>query len=397
MNNITMCVPTKILFGKGQLQNLPEPMAAYGKKVLFVYGGGSIKRTGLYDQVTAMLQNNGFTFWELPGVQPNPKVDLVRKGIAMCREHGIEVVLAVGGGSCFDCGKAIAAGVNYDGDVWDFAVGKANPGSVKVLPVVVVTTIAATGSEMDTSAVISNPETNEKLGFSTADMRPRIAVLDPENLFTLPRNQTAAGVTDIISHVFEYYFNNDPTAYYQNRHCEAMLKTAFHYGHIAYDEPENYNARANLLLTSVWALTGVIGKGFDIMWSSHMIEHEVSAYYDITHGVGLAVITIPWLRYCAQFESTMPKFREYAVNVWGVDPEGKTDKQLAEIGIEKTAEYLKYMDMPSRFSQIEGVEITDEHFGEMADHIMNTFGAAMNNCFVPLNRANIVEILNNCL
>lgn len=396
MENITKCVPTLILFGRGQLDNLAEPMSAYGKKVLLVYGGGSIKRTGLYDKVTKLLNDNGFTFWELPGVEPNPKMSSVRRGIEVCREHGIEVILAVGGGSCFDCGKAIACGVHYDGDVWEFC-DNPTPKDLKILPVVVVSTLAATGSELDTSCVITNEETREKRGWHTADMRPKIAVLDPEFLYTLPKSQTAAGVTDIISHIIEYYFNNDPTAYFQNRVAEGMLKTVIRYGHVAYDEPRNYEARANLFYTSVYALTGLIGKGFVGQWSAHPLEHEISAYYDITHGVGLAIITIPWMRYCAQFDSALPKFREYAVNVWGIDPTGKSDAELAELAIQKTADYFKYMDLPTKFSEIKGVNITDEYFEAMADHIVAKAGKLLQYAFIPLTKENILEILRACL
>lgn len=395
MKNITMHVPTRIYFGKGQIENLASSIKAYGNKVLFVYGGGSIKKTGLYDTVVEILNNNGIEFWELAGVTPNPKITTVREGVEICREHGIEVVLAVGGGSVFDCSKAIAASVSYAGDPWDLVIKKGKV--VSVLPVIVVSTLAATGSEMDTSAVISNLETNEKLGLGHADMRPRAAILDPEYTMTVPKQFKAAGVVDIMSHVMEYYFNNYDTAGFQDRVGEAMLINTIEYGKKAYDDPNDYDAHANLLYTSVWALTGLIGKGFPNQWTVHFLEQEISGYYNTTHGAGLAILIPQWFRYSVQFDSTLPKFVDYGVNVWKIDPKGKTDREIAMLSIEATEDYFKSINMPSRLAEL-NENITDEYFEEMADHIMSTVdNAALENCFVPLNRENILEMLRMCL
>lgn len=392
MDNIYMYVPTKIYFGKDQIQNLPDIVNQFGKKVLLVYGGGSIKKSGLYDTITGLLNENNIEFKELSGVEPNPRITSVREGVKICRENGLDLVLGVGGGSVFDCSKAIAAAVAYDGDAWDLVTAKAPV--TKVLPVVVVSTLAATGSEMDTSAVISDIDLKAKLGFSHADMRPRAAILDPTYTMTVPPYHTAAGTADIIAHVFEYYFNNTPSAYWQNRMQEAFLKTCFEYGHKAYNNPNDYEARANLLLASAWALTGIIGKGFPIMWTTHMIEHELSAYYDITHGVGLAILIPPWLRFCARYEHTMPKFQEYAKNIWNIDIDSMTPAEAAELSIQKTEEYFAAMNLPKTLGEL---GITDEYFEEMAKNIMDHVGPAMKNCFVALDVPEIVEILNMSL
>lgn len=388
MNNFEFCVGTDILFGRGQLENLPKAMAKYGKRVLLVYGGGSIKRTGLYERIKKALKD--FEIYELGGVEPNPRVETVRKGAAVCREKGIEVLLAVGGGSTIDCAKAVSAAAFYRGDAWDMVL-KAGQGAVgKTLPVCTVLTIAATGSEMDGAAVISNPDTKEKLTIINPGLLPKCSVLDPENTFSVPARQTAAGSADIMSHVMEVYFGAEDT-FLTDRICEAILKTVIHYAPAAVKEPENYAARANLMWASSLALNGLCGAGKAHDWSCHYIEHELSAYYDITHGVGLAIVTPRWMRYVLS-DKTVDKFAEFAVNVWELDADAEKFS-LARQGIDRLEQFFNELNLPMTLGE---VGITDEHFAEMAKHAVEFTGIGSVS-YVPLTPEDIVKILRACL
>ena len=316
MRNFHYSIPTEIYFGKGQISKLSEAVKKYGNKVLMVYGGGSIKKMGLYDKVLALLKDADIEVVELGGVDPNPRVTSVEEGAKLCRENNIEVILAVGGGSTIDCAKAIGAACYYDGEPWDIV---ANTSKItKVLPVISVLTLSATGSEMDPFAVISNMDTNEKLGMANEGMRPKASILDPEYTYSVPKNQTAAGTADIMSHIFEEYFSAERNAYVQDRMAEALLKTCIKYGDIAVKDPNNYEARANLMWASSLAINGILDCGKNNAWSVHPMEHELSAFYDITHGVGLAILTPHWMRYVLN-EDNVDKFVEYGVNVWDID------------------------------------------------------------------------------
>lgn len=348
MKDFNYSIPTKIFFGVDKINVIGSQIKNYGSRVLLVYGGGSIKRNGLYNKVIENLKENSISFWELPGVDPNPRITSVRRGVDLCRENSIDIVLAVGGGSSIDCAKVIAAAVDYQGDAWDVVV---DPRKIKgVLPVASVLTLAATGSEMDAGAVITNLDTNEKLGTGHPNMAPKFSILDPTYTFTVPANQTAAGTADIMSHIFEVYFNNTEGAYLQNRMAEAMLKTCINYGRKAIEEPENYEARANLMWTSSLAINGLLSYGKDAKWSVHPMEHELSAFYDITHGVGLAILTPAWMNYVLS-ENTIDKFVEYGVNVWDID---KTlDKEtIAHKAIERTKEYFISLGIPTTLREV---------------------------------------------
>lgn len=359
MKNFNYSIPTKVFFGKNQIKVLSREIKNYGSKVLLVYGGGSIKKSGIYDKITEILKTNDIRFWELPGVEPNPRITSVRKGVQLCHENEIELILAVGGGSSIDCAKVIAAGYYYEGDAWDIVL---DPRKIKkVLPIATILTLAATGSEMNSNSVITNFDTKEKLGTGHPAMSPKFSILDPTYTYTLPTNQTAAGTADIISHIFEVYFSNTKEAYLQNRMAEAMLKTCINYGPIAISDPENYEARSNLMWTSSLAINGIISYGKVTEWSVHAMEHELSAYYDITHGVGLAILTPHWMKYILN-ESTLDKFVEYGVNVWGLDENG--DKgAIANEAIEKTREYFISLGIPSSLME---VGINEEKLEEMA-------------------------------
>lgn len=386
MDNFRFHVRTDIRFGKEQIESLVEILKPFGTRVLLVYGGGSIKRNGLYDKIIDLLQS--FEVTELSGVEPNPKITSVREGVRLCKEKQIQAVLAVGGGSTIDAAKVIAGGAFYDGDPWDLVTMPDKIG--RVLPIVTVLTLAATGSEMNGNAVITNQETNEKLGTNSHDFIPVASICDPTYLFTLPVKQTAAGTADIMSHIFEQYFQKEPSAFIQDRFAEGLLKTCIKYCPTALKEPENYDARANLMWASTMALNGLTGCGKAGAWTVHPIEHELSAYYDITHGVGLAIITPQWMRYILN-EETVDKFCEYAVNVWGI-PEEIERFALANAGIDATEKFFKDCKIPMTLKEL---SIDDSKFEQMAEKAVR-FGG-LQEAYIPLEKEDVIKILKMCL
>lgn len=382
MFNFDYSIPTQVFFGKDQISVLGKQIKRYGSKVLIVYGGGSIKKNGIYDKAVKILKENKIRFWELSGVDPNPRVSSVRCGIHICRENRLDFILAIGGGSVIDCSKAIAAGFYYGGDPWDIVVDSSK--IKKALPIASILTLAATGSEMDKFAVITNEETKEKLGTGSKCLIPVFSILDPSYTFTVPKGQTAAGTADIMSHILENYFNNTKGAFIQNRMAEALLKTCIKYGPIAIGEPDNYDARANLMWTSSLAINGLIEYGKKKGWSVHGMEHELSAFYDITHGVGLAILTPNWMEYVLD-ENTVNNFAEYGVNVWDID-KGKDKFHIAHEAIDKTKEFFKLLGLPSKLSEL---NIGDENFEKMAE------GATRHGKlgeFKPLSKEDVVNI-----
>lgn len=382
MNNFTYSIPTVIHFGREQLSHLSE-LKQSGDRVLLVYGGGSIKKSGLYDEAMRILAEAGLTVTELSGVEPNPRIESVRKGAELCRENNIDMVLAVGGGSSIDCAKVIAAGACYDGDPWDLVL---DGGKIKAaLPVYSVLTLSATGSEMDEFAVISDLTKNEKWGTGSPLVKPVMSVLDPSYTFTVSQKQTAAGTADMMSHTFENYFTNVKGAYLQASLCEAVLKTCIKYGPIALDEPENYEARANLMWAGSLAINGLLSGGAEVGWCVHPMEHELSAFYDITHGEGLAILTPVWMKFVLKKDpSKTSQLAAYGRNVWGLDGD---DTNVAESAIDKTAEFFfKTMKMPAN---LRAVGITEKvHFEEMAKKA----AAGSEGSFVPLTAEDIVSI-----
>lgn len=385
MNNFTFDIPTVVHFGVGQISHLAE-LRSRGESVLMVYGGGSIKRNGIYDEVTGILASAGMKVYELGGVEPNPKIASVRNGVRLCRDNGIGMVLAVGGGSSIDCAKLIAAGACYEGDPWELME---NSGLITAaLPIFVVLTLAATGSEMDNSTVVSNPDTNQKLDIGNDLLKPQMAVLDPSYTFSVSREQTAAGSVDIMSHVFESYFTNTAGADVQANLCIAILKTVVKNAPIAIDNPENYDARANLMWASSLALNGLLTYGAKVKWCVHPIEHELSAYYDITHGVGLAILTPVWMEYILS-EKTAPMLARYGREVWSL-PDGIDDMEAAVRAIKCTREFFGSLGMPERLSE---VGIDDTYFEDMA----RSCRPFCEGCYVPLDTSDIVNIYRNSL
>ncbi len=385
MNNFNFCVPTDIRFGKGQIACLPEELKKYGKRILMVYGGGSIKRTGLYDIILDLLKE--FEIYELSGIEPNPKLDSVRKGAAICKEKNIDMILAVGGGSSIDASKHIACAAYYEGDAWDLMLDRSK--MTKALPIAVILTMAATGSEMNPGAVITNEETNEKIEIAGPILYPTISICDPTYLYTLPAKQTAAGTADILSHAMEQYFQPTDDAYLTDRISESLMKTVIHYGPIALKEPENYEARANLMWASSLGLNHILTVGKGGAWSCHPIEHELSAYYDITHGEGLAIVTPAWMK-AVLCDTTVERFAMFGRNVWDIT-EGDA-REIAEKAIEKTAEFFKSLGLPSTLKE---VGINAEKFEEMAEEAVRTSGISTRS-YYHLNKEDIVKIYESC-
>ena len=388
MRNFTHAIPTKLYFGEGQIAKLDGALRPFGKNVLLAYGGGSIKKTGLYDTVKKILADGGFAVTELSGIEPNPRIGSVKRGVELCKENKIDVVLAVGGGSTIDCCKAIAAGVFYDGDLWEMVANR--HGLLKALPLVDILTLAATGSEFDNCGVISNPDTSEKLG--NVYTFPAVSICDPTYTYSVSAYQTAAGTADIMSHIFEGYFSRTPDSSLSDYIAEGILKTAIKYLPIALREPDNYEARANLMAIASVACSGIPEYGKQSTgWPCHSMEHELSAFYDVTHGVGLAILTPRWMRFILKKDPTSAwRFVRFARNVWGLDGEDET--ALAEAGIKSLENFFRRAGIPMTLSEI---GIGTEHFAEMAAHANR--GDYLKNAFVPLTTEDIVEIFKDCL
>jgi alcohol dehydrogenase YqhD (iron-dependent ADH family) len=337
MNSFIYNIPTKVYFGENQLGNLGSELRKFGKRVLLTYGGGSIKRIGLYDRVIEELHSADMEIFELSGIEPNPRIESVREGVKICKEQGIDVLLAVGGGSTIDATKFMAAGACVDHDAWEFFGANAKP-IEQALPIVTILTLSATGSEMDTGGVISNLATGDKLGRLAQPLLPKVSFLDPTLTYSVSKFQTAAGSADIMSHIIEVYFNTQEDLFMLDCVMEGLLKTVVKYAPIAVCEPENYEARANLMWASSWAINGFINGGKRKAWSCHPMEHELSAVYDITHGLGLAILTPRWMEYCLD-ETTVDKYVQYSVNVFGID--ANLDKMtIAKESIRLTEEFL---------------------------------------------------------
>lgn len=375
--------PTKLIFGKDQIDKLAKELKQYGNKVLLVYGGGSIKATGLYDSVQNELKD--FEIFELSGVEPNPRVTTAQKGADLIKQHHIDVILAVGGGSVIDCTKLIAAAAHYEGNAWDIVIGKHSP--TKAVPFGTILTLAATGSEMNAGSVITNMEKQQKFGWGHPLVYPKFSILDPTYTYTLPSNQTVNGVVDMMSHLIEQYFNEEKNTTVQDTMIEGVLRSIIATAPIALENPTDYNARETLMLSGTVALNGQLRWGYSGDWASHGIEHAVSAYYDIAHAEGLAIVMPNWMRY------VMPKhiqrFEKFAKNVFNIEKE--TPLETATKGIDALQDFWKSLGAPTKLSDkmIDASKIND-----MATHATH-FGALGR--FEPLQHADVVTILTNSL
>ena len=388
MNNFIYDVPTKVYFGENAVSNLHTELKNYGKKVLLCYGGGSIKKSGLYDTIIDEITKAGSEVFELSGIEPNPRIDSVREGGKICKEQNIDVLLAVGGGSTLDATKWIAAGAKVEHDAWDFFSQWADVDDA--LPVLTVLTLSATGSEMNCGGVISNPETKDKIGRLARPLLPKASFLDPTLTYSVSKYQTACGCADIISHILEVYFAPEKDMYMLDCVMEGLLKTVIKYGEVAINDPCNYEARANLMWASTWAINTFVKAGKSHEWSCHPLEHELSAIYDITHGLGLAILTPRFLSYCLN-EENVDKYVQFGINVFDID-RNLPPMEIAKLSIEKLSDFFfNTLGLQSSFTQ---VGINSEHFKIMAHKSCE--GECING-FVKLYPEDVEKIFEMCL
>ncbi len=386
VQNFTFYNPTKLIFGSGQVEQLKQQLVPFNN-ILVVYGGGSIKRNGLYDEVMNILNEMGKTIFELAGVEPNPRLTTVRKGVDICKTEQVDFLLAVGGGSVLDCTKAIAAGAKFEGDAWEFIT---NPALVKdALPFGTILTLAATGSEMNCGSVITNWETNVKQGWGNPLVFPKFSILDPKNTISVPKDQTIYGIVDMMSHVFEQYFHQTKNTPLQDQMCEAVLRTVIEAGPELVNDLENYELRETILYCGTIALNGILAMGVRGDWASHNIEHAVSAVYDIPHGGGLAILFPNWMKHVLKENPT--KFVQLAVRVFAVETTGKTEQEIGLEGIEKLITFWKEIGAPTHLTDY---KIDDANIELMADKTM-IYGEFGN--FKKLNREDVIAILQTSL
>ncbi|MEG0901273.1 MAG: iron-containing alcohol dehydrogenase [Clostridia bacterium] len=380
MIDFTFQNPTKIIFGKDSLAQLGAEVACYGKNVLLVYGGGSIKRIGLYAQTLRILDDIGAKVWEISGVQPNPRLGLVYEGIECCHQHSIDLVLAVGGGSAIDTAKAISNGACYAGDVWDLFTGK---GQVDhVLPLGTVVTLPAAGSEMSDSCVITRESDHCKVGFNTPFNFPKFSILNPEFTYSLPPYQTACGAVDIMAHMMERYFTQVENVELIDRMTEGALLTVMHNAPIALAEPQNYAARAELMWASCLAHNSLLQTGRVGDWASHKLEHELSALYDIAHGAGLAIMFPAWMKYVLP-RGGAKKLAQFATRVMGVPETAGTQEQIAYEGIARLESFYRSLDLTTTLHEN---QIGDGDIARMAERCAQLSGGTIG-AFVPLSAA----------
>ena len=387
MQNFDYMTPTRLIFGKGVISKLPEVMSRYGRKVLLTYGGGSIRKIGLYDKVKELLTD--CEIFELPGIQPNPKYDpSVLDGVKICKEEGIDVILSVGGGSVLDCSKAIAAGAKYDGDPWDLISYQVQ--AKAALPIVDIITLAATGSEYDCGGVISRTETNDKIGYIDPHLYPEVSFLDPPYPFSVSKKQTAAGCADAMNHIMEQYFCEDSTLL-NDGFMEAGLKSLMINAVRCLENPEDYTARAEMMLVCTYGCNSIYSLGNSPSgWPCHGMEHALSAYYDITHGEGLAIITPRWMKHILN-DRTLPRFVKYGVNVFGIDS-SLDGYEIANRAIEATYGFFESIGIPMH---LKDVGIDGSRIEEMARHVAENEG--LEEAWAPLTEKDIAEIFTASL
>lgn len=390
MLNFQFHTPTEVIFGKDTHKAVGETVKKYGfYKVMLHYGGGSVKKNGVYDVVTKSLADAGIEVVDFGGVEPNPKLTFVEKGISVCKEEGVEMVLAVGGGSVIDSAKMIAIGTKYEGSVWDFYTGKAEPKDA--MPVGVVLTHAAAGSEMSNSAVLTN-EAGDKRGYTHRLCRPLFAICNPELTYTVDKFQTGCGIVDMMMHTLERYFSKSPDTPVTDAVAEAVVKQVVIAGTQAILEPEDYEARANLMWASSIAHNGLTGCGRDVSLVCHQIEHEISGKYDfVAHGAGLSVIFPAWAEYV--YKHNLPRFIQYATQVWDVSEDYDNPEDIAIQGIAETKAFFAEIGMPTRLSQL---GIGAEAFEEMAEKCTRN-GTRILPGYKPLGKQEIIDILKLAL
>ncbi len=360
LGNFTYCNPTKIYFGKDALSGLKEELPKYGKNVLLVYGGGSVKKNGIYDKVCAILKECGKNVFEDAGVMPNPTVEKLHEGVRRACEAKADFILAVGGGSVCDYAKAVSVSVNCGEEPWEKYFIRFEEPTCKIVPVGCVLTMVGTGSEMNGGSVITNHAQKLKIGHVFGEeVFPKFSCLNPEFTYTLPKYQMVAGFYDIMSHILEQYFSgeDDNTSDYV---MEGLLRSLIHSALVAVGDPENYEARSNIMWTATWALNTFVAKGKDTDWEVHMLGQALGALTDATHGMTLAAVSMPYYRLILPYG--LPRFRRYAVNVWGVDPAGKTDEQVAEEGLAAMEAWMRKLGLVMNISDLGATAAMEDDF-----------------------------------
>ena len=388
LGNFSYCNPTKLYFGDDSLKYLNEELPKYGKNVQLIYGGGSIKKNGIYDQVVEILKAQGKNIIEDGGVMPNPTVEKLYEGIEIARENNVDLLLAVGGGSCCDYAKAVSVSVNCKEDPWEKYYIRFEEPDCETLPVGCVLTMAGTGSEMNAGSVITNHKSKIKVGHVFADERimPRFSILNPKFTMTLPKRQMIAGIYDIFNHICEQYFSGDDdnTSDYLS---EALMRSVIHSSKIAVNDPQDYEARSNIMWTATWALNTLISRGKSTDWMVHMIGQAVGAYTDATHGMTLSAVSLPYYRYI--LPHGVAKFKRFAIEVWNVSTDGKTDEQIALEGLSEMESWMKELGLALNITELGANK-------EMVEGIADST-LIMNGGYKVLDRDEIVEILKESL
>lgn len=387
LGNFSFSNPTKLYFGEDSLQYLNEELPKYGKNVQLIYGGGSIKKNGIYEQVVEILKANGKEIFEDGGVMPNPTVEKLYEGIRMARENQVDLLLAVGGGSVCDYAKAVSVSVHCDEDPWEKYYLKFEEPDCEIIPVGCVLTMAGTGSEMNGGAVITNHESKLKIGHVfSEDVMPRFSILNPKFTFSLPKRQMVAGIYDIFNHICEQYFSgeDDNTSDYIS---EALMKSVIHSSRIAIQNQEDYEARSNIMWTATWALNTLVSKGKDTDWMVHMLGQSAGAYTDATHGMTLSAVSLSYYRYIMPYG--LPKFVRFAKEVWGVNGDGKTEEQIAEEGLAAMENWMKELGVAMHLGELGATE-------DMLDGIADGT-IIMEGGYKVLNRDEVLKILKDSL
>ena len=388
LGNFSYCNPAKLYFGDQSLDYLNTELPKYGKNVVLIYGGGSIKKNGIYDDVIKILEAQGKNVAEIAGVMPNPTLAKLYEGIEIARKHQADLLLAVGGGSVCDYAKAVSVSVNCEEDPWEKYFVRFEEPSCETLPVGCVLTMVGTGSEMNAGCVITNQETKQKIGHVFADEKiiPRFAILNPRYTMTLPHRQMVAGIYDIFNHICEQYFSgeDDNTSDYIS---EGLMRSVLHASRIANRNPQDYEARSNLMWTATWALNTLIAKGKSTDWMVHMLGQAVGAYTNATHGMTLAAVSLPYYRHILPYG--LPKFKRFAIEVWKVNPEGKTDEEIAEEGLKAMEDWMKELGLAMKISELGATK-------DMIDGIADaTF--LLEGGYKVLSRTEVVEVLKESL
>ena len=387
LGNFSYHNPTKLYFGEDSLKYLNDELPKYGKTVQLIYGGGSVKKNGIYDAVTKILRDNGKTIVEDAGVMPNPTADKLREGVRIARENHVDFLLAVGGGSCCDYAKAVSVSVNCGDDPWDKSYIRFEEPDCEILPVGCILTMAGTGSEMNGGAVITNHQQKLKIGHVFGDnVMPKFSILNPVFTFSLPKRQMAAGIYDIFNHICEQYFSGDDdnTSDYL---AEALMKSVIHSSLIAIDDPENYEARSNIMWTATWALNTLISRGKTTDWMVHMLGQAVGAITDATHGMTLAAVSLPYYRFIKPYG--LHKFVRFATEVWGVDPTGKSDEAIADEGLAEMESWMKRIGVAMNLTELSA---TPDMIEDIADATIILDGG-----YKKLSRDDVVAVLKASL